>query len=143
VSIVVVDDHLLGDIIGDMIPQRLSVLLRRNDVATTNLYYFRLCRAALASRGGVLTGLWSLERRLQAIRSLTALPPDIGVEPMQTLSFRMAELGRDHHLSALGAEAVAAAEAAGGRLCVWEGDDGPNIRSSCTTLGVRYSTISR
>jgi len=143
VSVVVVDDHLLGDIIGGMIPQRLSVLLRRNDVATTNLYYFRLCRAALAGRGGVLTGLWSLERRQQAIRSLTALPPDIGVVPMKTLSFRMAELARDHHLSALGAEAVAAAEAADGRLCVWEGDDGPNIRSSCAALGVRYSTISR
>src|ERR1700684_1710321 len=126
-----------------MIPKPLSVLLRRNDVATTNLYYFRLCRAALTGRGGVLTGLWSLERKQQAIRSLTALPRDIGVVPMQALSFRMAELARDHHLSALGAEAVAAAEAAGERLCVWEGDDGPNIRSSCATLGVRYSTISR
>jgi hypothetical protein len=143
VSVVIVDDHLLGDIIGVMIPQRLSVLLRRNDVATTNLYYFRLCRAALAGRGGVLTGSWSLERRQQAIRSLLVLPPDIGVVPMQTICFRMAELARDHHLSALGAEAVAAAEASGGPLCVWEGDDGPNIRSSCSTLGVRYSTISR
>ena len=142
-SVVVVDDHLLGDILGDTIPQPLSALLKRNDVATTNLYYFRLCRAALAGRGGVLTGLWSLERRQQAIRSLTALPPDIGVVPMQRLSFRMAELARDHHLSALGAEAVAAAEVAGGRLCVWEGDDGPNIRSSCRALGVSYSTVSR
>ena len=142
-SVVVVDDHLLGDIIGEMVPHSLSILLRRNNVATTNLYYFRLCRAALSGRGGVLTGLWSSERRQQAIRSLAALPPDIEVVPMQALSFRMAELARDQHLSALGAEAVAAAEAGGGRLCVWEGDDGPNIRSSCATLGIGYRTISR
>ena len=142
-SVVVVDDHLLGDIIRDMIPRPLSVLLRRHDIATTNLYYFRLCRAALSSRGGALTGSWSAERRQQAIRSLTALPPDIEIVPMRELSFRMSELVRDHHLSALGAEAVAATEASGGRLCVWEGDDGPNIRLSCTRLGVGYRTIAR
>jgi hypothetical protein len=51
VSVVVVDDHLLGDIIGERIPHPLSLLLGRNDVATTNLEYFRLCRAAPSGRG--------------------------------------------------------------------------------------------
>jgi hypothetical protein len=143
VSVVVVDDHLLGDIIGDMAPQPLVVLLRRNELATTNLYYFRLCRAAVTSRGGVLTRSWSADLRQQAAKALSALSPDIKVVPMHTLSFRMAEVARDHHLSALGAEAVAAAESSGGQLCVWDGDDGPNIRSCCRTLGIGYKTITR
>jgi hypothetical protein len=62
---------------------------------------------------------------------------------MRNLTFRMAELARDYPLSALGAEAIAATEASGGHLCVWEGDDGPNIRACCETLGIRYQTITR
>lgn len=138
-----VDDHLLGDIIGGATPPALASLLRRNDVGTTNLYYFRLCRAALASRGGALTGSWSAERRQHAARALTVLAPGVMVLPMRDLTYRMAELARDYPLSALGAEAIAATEAGRGRLCVWEGDDGPNIRMCCETLGIRYQTITR
>jgi hypothetical protein len=142
-SVVVVDDHLLGDIMGGMTPRALASLLRRNDLGTTNLYYFRLCRAALGGRGGALTGSWSAERREDAARALTVLAPGVSVLPMRNLTFRMAELARDYPLSALGAEAIAATEASGGRLCVWEGDDGPNIRACCETLGIRYQTITR
>jgi hypothetical protein len=99
VSVLIIDDHLLGDIIGDMIPQPLVALLRHNGVATTNLYYVRLCRAALASRGGALTASWSAERRQQAAQALIALSPDIEIMPIQTIAFRMAELARDHRLS--------------------------------------------
>jgi hypothetical protein len=143
VSLLVVDDHLLGDILGDMTPRRLANLLRRNYLATTNLYYFRLCRAAISARGGSITGTWSAARRQQAARALSGLSLDIEVVPMRALSFRMAELAREHHLSALGAEAVAAAEVGGGSLCVWEGDDGPNIRSCCEALGIGYEAIAR
>jgi hypothetical protein len=143
VSVIVVDDHLLGDVIGGSTPPALASLLRRNDVGTTNLYYFRLCRAALAGRGGALTGSWSAERREHAARVLTALAPEVLVLPMRDLTHRMAELARDYPLSALGAEAVAATEASGGHLCVWEGDDGSNIRACSETLGIRYQTITR
>jgi hypothetical protein len=142
-SVVVIDDHLLADVIGGMVPPALAVLRRRAVTSTTNLYYYRLCRAALVARGGALTGSWSAERREQAARALMALSPDIEVLPLRHLAFRMAELTRDHHLSALGAEAVAAAEAHGGRLCVWEGDAGRNIRACCEAVGVGYRTIAR
>lgn len=142
-SVVIVDDHLLGDIIGDTIPPPLAGLLRRRDVATTNLYYYRLCRAALAGRGGALTGLWSAAHREQAALALSVLSPDIEVFPMRQLASRMAGLARDHQLSALGAEAVAAAEAHDGPLCVWEGDDGQRIRACCEAVVVGYRTIAR
>lgn len=46
-------------------------------------------------------------------------------------------------MSTLGAESVAAAEGLGAPLCVWEGDDGPGIRSAMADLGLEYRTISR
>ena len=142
-SVVVIDDHLLGDVVGGMVPTALARLARQNVIATTNLYYYRLCRAALVARGGALTRSWSPERREQAARALVALSPQIEVLPIRALAFRMAELARDHQLSALGAEAVAAAEARGGSLFVWEDDDGRNIRACCGAVGVAYRTIAR
>ena len=72
-TVVVIDDHLLGDVVGGMAPTALARLLRQNVVSTTNLYYYRLCRAALVARGGALTRSWSPERREQAARALVAL----------------------------------------------------------------------
>ncbi|MGH9129651.1 MAG: hypothetical protein ACRDY2_11985 [Acidimicrobiales bacterium] len=140
---VIVDDHLLGDLIAGVAPATLVPLLRSNRLATTNLYYYRLCRAALAGRGGALTSSWSARQRQQATRELTLLGPEVAVLPMREIAFRMGELARDHSLSALGAEAVAAAERERGVLCVWEGDDGPRIRACCDAAGVEYQTITR
>lgn len=140
---IVVDDHLLGDVLGGATPPDLAGLLLDGSFATTNLYYYRLCRAALSARGGALTGSWSQARRQQAASRLVALPPAVDILPMRSIAVRMAELARDHRISALGAEAVAATEMRDGRLCVWEGDDGPAIRACCESLGVAYQVISR
>lgn len=142
-STLVVDDHLLADVIADMTPRALAVLLDRNEIATTNLYYYRLCRAALEAPGGAMTGSWSTERRKQAVGALVQLSPDIDILPMQDLAFRMAELARAYRLSALGAEAIAATELSGGWLCVWEGDIGPNMKACCEDVGLRYEPIGR
>jgi hypothetical protein len=56
---------------------------------------------------------------------------------------RMAELPADHRVSTLGAEAVAAAENHGRRLCVWNGDDGPHIRACAQAARVPYRTLRR
>jgi hypothetical protein len=55
----------------------------------------------------------------------------------------MAELTDAHRLSTLGAEAVAAAEHLGAPLVVWEGDDGPAIRTAATALGAGYHVVAR
>jgi hypothetical protein len=141
--VIIVDDHLLGDVIGGTIPRDLGRLLRRHDVATTNLYYFRLCRAALTGRGGALTGGWSTERRRQAVQALTKLGPEVQIMPMRELAVHIADLAASYRLSALAAEAVAAAEQTGADLCVWDGDRGPNISACCAAVGVRYRTIRR
>ena len=83
------------------------------------------------------------ERRMALGQALLTLPDALRVVSMRTLAFRMAELAHTHRLSALGAEAVAAAERLGGSLLVWEGDDGPQIREATGALGISYLTIAR
>ena len=67
----------------------------------------------------------------------------IEIVPMKDLSFRMAEIAQAHRVSTLGAEAAAAAESLGADICVWEGDDGPGIRTAAGALGCGYRTIRR
>lgn len=137
------DDHLLRDLLADDISRSLRTLLRRHEPATTNLYLHRLCKSVLSARGGALTGAWSTEQRRELGRRLLSLPDEIAVVPMRALAFRMAEIADAHRVSTLGAEAVAAAETLGGPLCVWEGDDGPGIRSAAAAIGVTYRTLAR
>ena len=117
-------------------------MLGDHQPATTNLYYFRLCRSTVAARGGRLTGSWPSERRRELGRTLLALSEGIEIVPIRPLAYRMAELAGIYRISTLGAEAVAAAEHLLAPLCVWEGDDGPGIRAAMTELGASYRTFA-
>jgi hypothetical protein len=142
VSHVVLDDHLLRDVLANEQGRRLSRLVATNDLATTNLYYVRLCKSVVAARGGRLTGDWSTDRRRELGRRLLELPESILILPMRLIGYRVAEIAEGQRVSILGAEAVAAAEHMGGSLCVWDGDDGPGIREAARATGVTYRTIS-
>ena len=139
----VIDDHLLRDLLAGDVSDGLAQLLVDHEPATTNLYLLRLCRSVVSATGGALTGSWSSAARRALGRQLATLSEDIEVVPVRTLAFRMAELADAHRLSSLGAEAVAAAEHLSGPLCVWTGDDGPNIRSAVADLSGDYRAIPR
>jgi hypothetical protein len=141
VSQVVLDDHLLRDVLAGEQGRRVARLVATNELATTNLYYVRLCKSVVGARGAALTGAWSQERRRELGRRLLALPESIAVLPMRLIGYRVAELAHDHKVSTLGAEAVAAAEKLGASLCVWDGDDGPGIREAARATGVTYRTF--
>jgi len=140
---VLLDDHLLRDVLAEDAPDELARLLVDHEPATTNLYLYRLCRSVVSARGGALTGSWSPEQRRALGSRLVALPDEVGVVPMRQLVIRMAEIAAAHRLSTLGAEAVAAAEALGAPLCVWAGDDGPGIREAMASLGGDYRPLAR
>lgn len=140
-SQVVIDDHLLRDVLAAEQRRRLSRLVTTNELATTNLYYVRLCKSVVAARGGTLTGSWTQGRRRELGRRLLELPESIEILPMSLIGYRMAELAERQRLSTLGAEAVAAAEHLGASLYVWDGDDGPGIREAARATGVTYRTI--
>lgn len=137
------DDHLLRDLLADDLSADLHRILAAHDPATTSLYLYRLCKSVVSARGGALTGSWDVEQRRALGRRLLILPDDIEVVPIRLLGFRMAEISGAHRVSTLGAEAVAAAEHLRAPLCVWEGDDGPGIRTALAALGCDYRTVRR
>ena len=141
-SRVVLDDHLLRDVLAGEQGRLLGRLIASNELATTNLYYVRLCKSVVGARGGALTGGWAGERRQELGRRLMDLPDSMLIPPMRVIGYRVAELAQGTRVSTLGAEAVAAAEHLGASLCVWEGDDGPGIRSAARAAGVTYRTVA-
>ena len=140
---VVLDDHLLRDWLARR-DEALVEAVAGESVATTNLWYARLCKSAARATGGVLLHGWPIDKRRALIAGLVALPADVVVVPMQRLAWRMGELVADHTgLSTLGAEAVAATADLEGRLLVSMRDDGPGLRRCCLTLGIRYDALAR
>jgi hypothetical protein len=141
--VALLDDHLLRDLLADDLSTELAEILDEHEPATTNLYLYRLSRSAMSARGGALTGSWPVEHRRELGRALLALPEAVQVVPMRALVHRMAEIADAQRVSTLGAEAAAAAEHLGATLCVWEGDDGPGIRSAVGAVGAPYRTVVR
>jgi hypothetical protein len=140
---VLLDDHLLRDwIVG---PDRaLRRAVGHHDLATTNLWYARLCKSAAGSTRGALLGRWTQDEREAIVASLIALPEQIAVIPMRELAWAMGVLVAENtSLSTLGSEAVAAADALGATVLVSARDDGPGIRRSCQSKGIRYRALAR
>ena len=138
---VVLDDHLLRDLLANDVSPDLDRLLAANSAATTNLYLVRLSRSLVSATGGALTGSWPEAARRSLARRLVMLGDDVEIVPMRSIAFRMAELAERYRLSTLGSEAVAAAEHLEAPLCVWSGDDGPRIRSAMASIGADYRLI--
>jgi hypothetical protein len=140
---VVLDDHLLRDWMVGPDPVLLQGV-DGEDVATTNLWYARLCKSVARAVDGALVGeLSGTERRALASR-LIMLPQDITVVPLRELAWPMGLLMAEHGgLSTLGAEAVATTVELDARLLVSSRDVSPGIQATCTELGVPHGTIRR
>ena len=140
---VLLDDHLLRDWMAR--PDRsLRRAVAADSLATTNLFYARLCKSAARAATGALAGNLSPEERQALVAALLRLPDDIEVVPMRQIAWRMGVLVTEHSgLSTLGSEVVAAAESLEARVLVSSRDDSPGIRNACRHLAIRYATISR
>ena len=139
-----VDDHLLRGVLVSRPVRRARDALARGDLATTGLYYHRLC--ASAARPGVAGRLSAPVAELdEASRSrflagLLALPDEITVVPIRDLAWRMAELKLRFLLSTLVAEALAAAEYLRATIAVDEADLGRHMADAAADLGLRLVT---
>lgn len=142
-SRVILDDHLLRDLLADEADPALSRTLADNSPATTNLYLVRLCRSVVRSSGGALTGAWPRAAQRALGDRLVILDEDVQIVPMRSIAFRMAELAATFGLSSLGAEAVAAAEFLAAPLCVWSGDHGPRIGAAMAGIGADYRLLDK
>ena len=139
----ILDDHLLRDwMVGPDRALRRSV--GDEPLATTNLWYARLCKSAARAGTGALVGNLDPAERQAVVAALVKLPDQFTVAPMRELAWRMGLLiAEQGGLSTLGAEAVAAAEALPARVLASSRGDSPGIRGACRRLGIRYSTITR
>jgi hypothetical protein len=140
---VLLDDHLLRDWLAGP-DSALRRAIQRDSLATTNLFYARLCKSAAGQRGGALLGGWDPAERDALIAVLVALPDEFEVVPMRDLAWRMGQLIGEHRgLSTLSAEAVAAAEYLDARLLVSSRDESPGMRDACRSLQLRHATLAR
>jgi hypothetical protein len=137
VATVVIDDHLLRDVLTG---NRLRDLGgTASSLATTGLWLFRLSSAwAAPGLAGKLTApVAALSAGQQELfRSLlVTLPDEIEVLPLRQLAWPMALLQHRHRsqgrpLSAAMAEALAAAQTLGGAIAVSSQDVGPNLKAA-------------
>ncbi len=78
--------------------------VRREPLATTNLWYARLCKSAARATGGAILGDLPTAARQALIAALLKLPDEVAVVPMRDLAWRMNVLVSEHvGLSTLGA----------------------------------------
>lgn len=141
--IFILDDHLLRDWMTRPDPA-LQRSVRGEELATTNLWYTRLCKSAARAGTGALVGDLNLLERQALVAALVRLPANFKIMPMRELAWRMGVLiSEESGLSTLGAEVVAAAEALDARILASSRDDSPGIRRSCKRLGIPYATLRR
>lgn len=136
-STVVVDDHLLRDVLTD---ERMADLGGvATALATTGLWLFRLSLAwatpGVAGKLSAPVAALSVDRQERFLAQLTALPDEIEILHLRHLAWPMAELQRRHRsegrqLSAAMAEALAAAHALRAAIAVSRHDVGPNLKAA-------------
>jgi hypothetical protein len=137
VPTVVIDDHLLRDVLGGDRSPDLGGLA--TSLASTGLWSFRLSSAWATP--GVLGKLTAPVAALPADQQelfrarLVALPDEIEVLPLRQLAWPMALLQHRHRiggrpLSAAMAEALTAAHALGAAIAVSRHDIGPNLKAA-------------
>jgi hypothetical protein len=144
-SVVLVDDHLLLRVLLDDEPSTLRPA--RAAIATTGLWYHRLCRA-LADEAV----LGSMSRRLGAVddavagavlRTVIDLPDTIELVSLRTLGWPMGELLRaGAHLNLLSLEALAAARHLDADLCLAAADANEPLQVAATRFDVVVRTVN-
>lgn len=144
-TVALLDDHLLLRVLLDEEPQDLR--LPGTALATTGLWYHRLCRA-LADQAVV----GSMSRRLGAVEDDTAvitlasvieLPEAVELVSMRALAWPMAELVHGGlRLNLLSLEALAAARELSAEICLAEHDDNRPLRAAASTLGVTVRSVT-
>lgn len=145
---VVVDDHLLRDVLTGERPQDLGGVA--TSLATTGLWLFRLSSSwAAPNVVGKLSApvaALTVEQQVRFRASLMELPSDIEVLHLRRMAWSMGELQHRHRgdgrqLSAAMVEALAAAHVLGGAIAVSQHDVGPNLRAAAEHDGISFHIL--
>jgi len=146
---VVIDDHLLRDILTGERPFDLGGLAREG-VATTGLWLFRLCSSladpTVAGKLSAPVAALPTEAQERFRAQLTTLPDEIEVLPLRELSWSMAVLQHRHRtrgrtMSAAMVEALAAAHRFSADIAVSVHDVGPNLQAAAASDGIAFHVL--
>lgn len=144
-SVALVDDHLLLRLLLGEVPH---IGPKRTTLATTGIWYHRLCRALAgpSTVGSLSRQLGEVDASLAAgaLGAVLDLPDDIEMVSMRTLGWPMADLvHRGARLNLLSLEALAAARHL--RAVIWlssDDDNGP-LRAAAADHGITVRTADR
>lgn len=139
----VIDDHLLLDLLSESAGGWLAQAVSQSTVYTTASWYYRVASAAEHGSGrGSLSGRIGViaEPDGGALRGrIAALPDEIGLVGPRTLVPLMARLRTPRRLNYLSAEALALAVLTDAAVAVRV--DSPPLREACEALQVTYRVI--
>lgn len=138
---VVLDDHLLREVLLECEPSWIRRLRRGGQLSTTGSWYYRLCSALhdpdlAGSLSGPIASLPS-ELRAGIIERVVMLPPSIQMISMRDLAWSASGLGRLYGLNLLAAEALGAAVASGGAIATAEPNLPPRLLDAAIRENVR------
>jgi hypothetical protein len=136
---VLVDDHLLLQVLlGDESP---SLREPGTTLATTGIWYHRLCRAVSASSvtGAMSATLGKVDHATAAavVGSLIELPEHVRLLPLRQLAWPMSQLlQQGFRLNLLGLEAIAAAQKLDAKICISPINVNPTLIAAAATLSI-------
>lgn len=141
---VVLDDHLLREVLIDGEPSWVRRLRRRGQLSTTGSWYYRLCSAlqdpdVVGSLSGPIAAL-PHELRIGVIQRVVTLPTSIELISMRALAWPAAGLGRRHGLNLLSAEALGAAVQSGSAIATASANLPPRLLDAAMRENVRVLT---
>ena len=139
-----VDDHILLSLLLGEEPPELRP--RGGFIATTGLWYHRLCRALAdqAVVGSMSRRLGSVSPEVAAgvIAAVIELPESIELVSLRALGWPMGELVRDGaRLNLLSLEALAAARLLGAEICCAQGNENELLMDAARAHAVPIHSI--
>lgn len=138
---VVVDDHLLREVLLEREPGWLSRARRRGLLFTTGAWYYRLCGALhMPDVVGALSGpLADLPADLVegVLQRVVELPAEIRLLSMRDVAWPAAGLARRHGLNLLASEALAVAVSVDAAIATTAGNLPPRLAAAADAEGVR------
>lgn len=141
---VVLDDHLLREVLIEREPEWIRRLRHRGQLSTTGSWYYRLCSALhdpdlMGSLSGPIASL-PPELRAGVIRRVVTLPTSIRLVSMRELAWSASGLGRRYGLNLLAAEALGAAVESRGAIATAAPNLPPRLLDAAGRENVRVLT---
>jgi hypothetical protein len=141
---VVIDDHLLREVLLRREPTWVRRVRRGGQLVTTGSWYYRLCSALndpdlAGSLSGPIAAL-PPELSLGIIQRVITLPMSIELISMRELAWPASGLGRRHGLNLLAAEALGAAVECGGAIATAASNLPPRLLDAAVREKVRVLT---